>query len=51
MKILLINPPFPLESRYGKGLAKIGAILPSLGLGYVAAVLEQLLLFFFEPQL
>lgn len=41
MKILLINPPFPLESRYGKGLSKIGAILPSLGLGYVAAVLEQ----------
>jgi anaerobic magnesium-protoporphyrin IX monomethyl ester cyclase len=40
-KVLLVNPPFPLESRYGKGIEKIGAILPPLGLAYVAAVLEQ----------
>lgn len=40
-KILLVNPPFPLESRYGKGFSKAGAILPSLGLSYVAAVLER----------
>ena len=40
-RVLLINPPFPMESRYGKGLEKIGAVLPSLGLAYVAAALEQ----------
>lgn len=40
-KVLLINPPFPLESRYEKGLKEIGAILPSLGLCYVAAALEE----------
>ncbi|MAF36637.1 hypothetical protein CL622_05990, partial [archaeon] len=40
-KVLLMNPPFSLEKRYGKSIAKIGAVLLPLGLGYVAAVIER----------
>ena len=40
-KILLIYPPLPMSARYGKGLEKIGAALPPLGLLYLGAVLEQ----------
>lgn len=40
-KIILIYPPFPMEERYGKGLAQIGTCLPPLGLLSLAAVLEQ----------
>lgn len=34
-------PPFSMAERYGKGIAKIGTALPSLGLFYVAAELEK----------
>ena len=40
-KILLVNPPQTLEERYGKAFSKIGAILPPLGLMYVATTLEN----------
>ncbi len=39
--ILLIMPPFSMEQRYGKGIKKIGTVLPSLGLLYLAAELEK----------
>lgn len=41
MKVLLLNPPFPMEARYGKGLKGIGTVLPPLGILYVAASLEK----------
>jgi anaerobic magnesium-protoporphyrin IX monomethyl ester cyclase len=39
--ILLINPPLSLEERYGKEMAKFGAITEPLGLAYIAGMLEQ----------
>lgn len=39
--ILLVMPPFSMQERYGKGIEKIGTVLPSLGLLYVAAALEK----------
>ena len=39
MKILLINPPFSEQERYGK-LSAVGTLFPPLGLAYVAAVAE-----------
>ena len=41
MNVLLVNPPFTLEDRYGKKLKIAGPLLPSLGLAYIAAVLEK----------
>ena len=40
-KILLVNPPQTLEERYGKAFSKIGALLPPIGLMYIAAMLEE----------
>jgi len=41
MRIVLINPPYLAEERYGKDLAKLGPTSEPLGLAYLAAVLEQ----------
>lgn len=41
MKILLINPFIAKEEIFEKGLKDVGALLPPLGLAYIAAVLEQ----------
>ncbi len=41
MKILFIVPPAALEERYG-ALTSAGAVYPSLGLAYLAAVAEDL---------
>lgn len=41
MNILLINPPYSLQERYGKNLAKFGPTTEPLGLAYVAASLEK----------
>ncbi|MBI4739623.1 radical SAM protein [Candidatus Woesearchaeota archaeon] len=40
-KVLLMNPPFSNEQRYGKGISRIGTALHPLGLLYIAAVLEK----------
>jgi len=40
-KVMLINPPMSLEHRYGKGISKIGTVLPPLGLAYLGAMLEK----------
>lgn len=41
MRVLLINPYIPLEVIYGKQSQKIGAILPSLGIFYIASYLQD----------
>jgi len=41
LRVILLNPPMTLEHRYGKGMSKIGTLLPPLGLAYVAAILEK----------
>ncbi|NJD76125.1 MAG: radical SAM protein [Candidatus Methanoperedens sp.] len=39
--ILLINPPYYIDNIFRKSLTKVGALLPPLGLAYIAAVLEK----------
>jgi anaerobic magnesium-protoporphyrin IX monomethyl ester cyclase len=41
MKVLLINPPYTAEDRYGKDLGKFGPLNEPLGLAYLAACLEK----------
>lgn len=41
MRVLLINPPYTAEQRYGKDLAQFGPCTEPLGLAYVAGALEQ----------
>jgi radical SAM superfamily enzyme YgiQ (UPF0313 family) len=40
MRVLLVNPHVPLEIVYGKGGAKVGAVLPPLGILYMASYLR-----------
>lgn len=40
-KVLLINSPFPIEQRYGKGLSKIASLFTPMGLLYLAGSLEK----------
>ncbi|MDD5687502.1 MAG: radical SAM protein [Elusimicrobia bacterium] len=41
MKILLINPYLSQEISYGKNFKRLGAVMPPLGLCYIAGVLEK----------
>jgi anaerobic magnesium-protoporphyrin IX monomethyl ester cyclase len=41
MRVLLINPPYGAEERYGKDLGKFGPLNEPLGLAYLAAKLEH----------
>lgn len=41
MKILLINPRIDPEMAYGKNFARLGAVMPPLGLCYLAGVLRN----------
>lgn len=41
MRVLLINPPYSTEERYGKDLGRFGPLNEPLGLAYIAANLEQ----------
>ena len=41
MRVLLINPPYTAEERYGKDLGKFGPLNEPLGLAYLAANLEK----------
>ncbi|MBN1106619.1 MAG: cobalamin-dependent protein, partial [Deltaproteobacteria bacterium] len=41
MRVLLINPPYSREERYGKDLGRFGPLNEPLGLAYVAASLER----------
>lgn len=40
-KVLLINPPVYFDEQYVRGAKNVGEILPSLGLAYIAAYLEN----------
>lgn len=41
MRILLINPPLLREEIFGKSMSNLGALLPPLGLAYIAAMVER----------
>lgn len=41
MRVLLINPPYTAEDKYGKDLGKFGPLNEPLGLAYLAANLER----------
>jgi len=41
MKILLVNPHVPLSLLYGEKLKKMGAVLPPLGIFYIASYLRN----------
>ena len=41
MKILLVSPPYRKDKIFRKSLEGVGALLPPLGLAYIAAVLEK----------
>lgn len=41
MKVLLINPPYSNEQRYGKDMARFGPCNEPLGLAYLAGALEK----------
>jgi anaerobic magnesium-protoporphyrin IX monomethyl ester cyclase len=41
MRVLLINPPYTTEDRYGRDLGKFGPLNEPLGLAYLAANLER----------
>ena len=41
MKILLLSPPYPKDKIFRKSMKHLGAVLPPLGLAYIAAMLEK----------
>lgn len=41
MRVLLVNPPYSAEERYGKDLGRFGPLNEPLGLAYIAAYLER----------
>ena len=41
MKVLLISPPYPKDNVFRKSMKHLGAVLPPLGIAYIAAVLEK----------
>lgn len=41
MKILLISPPYPKDKIFRKSMKNLGAVLPPLGIAYIAAMLEK----------
>lgn len=41
MKVQLINPPYSKDRIFRKSLKDVGALLPPLGISYIAAVLES----------
>ncbi|MBI4667801.1 MAG: cobalamin B12-binding domain-containing protein [Elusimicrobia bacterium] len=41
MRALLVNPHVPLEAIYGKSVEELGAVLPQLGIFYLASYLNK----------
>lgn len=41
MKVLLICPPYPKDKIFRKSMKNLGAVLPPLGIAYIAAMLEK----------
>ena len=40
-KVVLVNPPFPIQERYQGAFKNVGTILPKLGILYIASALEN----------
>ncbi len=41
MKVLLITPPYPKDRIFRKSMKNLGAVLPPLGIAYIASMLEK----------
>jgi len=41
MKVLFISPPYPKDKIFRKSMKSLGAVLPPLGIAYIAAMLEK----------
>ncbi len=41
MKVMLISPPYPKDKIFRKSMKNLGAVLPPLGVAYIAAMLEK----------
>ena len=41
MRVLLLLPPYPKDKIFRNSMKNLGAILPPLGIAYIAAVLEK----------
>ncbi len=41
MKVLLVSPPYPKDRIFRKSMRNLGAVLPPLGIAYIAAMLEK----------
>ena len=41
MKVLLLHPPYPKDEIFRKSMKRVGAVLPPLGLAYLASILEK----------
>ena len=41
MKVLLVSPPYPKDKIFRKSMKNLGAVLPPLGIAYIAAMLEK----------
>ncbi len=41
MRTLLLNPPYEKDKIFRRSMKKLGAVLPPLGIAYIAAVLEK----------
>ena len=41
MKVMFISPPYPKDRIFRKSMKNLGAILPPLGVAYIAAMLEK----------
>lgn len=41
MKVMLISPPYPKDRIFRKSMKNLGAVLPPLGIAYIAAMLEK----------
>ena len=41
MKIMLISPPYPKDKIFRKSMKNLGAVLPPLGVAYIASMLEK----------
>ena len=41
MKILLVSPPYPKDKVFRKSMKHLGAVLPPLGVAYIAGMLEK----------
>ncbi len=41
MRVLLLNPPYEKDKIFRKSMKNLGAVLPPLGIAYIAAVLEK----------